>query len=107
MKYAIISTGGKQYKVTPGALLDVESLSGDSGQKLKLDQVLAVREGDDFRVGSPLVKGAWVSAELVTDLRGPKVINFKYKRRKGYHRKVGHRQELTRLKILEIHLNGA
>lgn len=105
--YAIVATGGKQYKVSSGTLLDVERLDGEAGSSVRLDQVLALRSQDKFQVGRPLVKGAVVVAEIVKHLRGPKVVNFKYKRRKGYHRKVGHRQELTRLKVAEISFNGA
>ncbi len=104
MDYAIISTGGKQYKVAPGSVLEVELLDGDAGEKMTIGSVLAVRKGDKFKVGTPEIKGATVSAELVGQIKGKKVINFKYKRRKGYHRKVGHRQKLTRLKIVEISL---
>lgn len=104
--YAIIATGGKQYKVSPGMLLDVERLSAEAGSSIRLDQVLALRTDNDFRIGQPIVQGAGVQAQVVGHPRGPKVINFKYKRRKGYHRKVGHRQELTRLKVLEITSNG-
>ena len=104
MDYAIISTGGKQYKVAPGSVLEVELLDGASGDKVRLESVLAARKGEQFKVGTPEIKGASVSAELVDQIKGQKVINFKYKRRKGYHRKVGHRQKLTRLKIVEISL---
>ncbi len=104
MDYAIISTGGKQYKVGPGTVLEVELLDGTAGEKMTIGSVLAVRKGDTFKVGTPEIKGATVSAELVGQIKGEKVINFKYKRRKGYHRKVGHRQKLTRLKIVEISL---
>lgn len=104
--YAIIATGGKQYKVSVGTLLDVERISGERGSSVRLESVLAVRKEDAFQVGRPSVKGAVVTAQIVDAVKGPKVINFKYKRRKGYHRKVGHRQELTRLKILEIQFNG-
>lgn len=104
MDYAVVATGGKQYRVAPGALLDVERLAGAPGEKLRLEEVLAVRRGETFQVGAPSVSGAAVEAEIVGQPRGRKVISFKFKRRKGYHRKVGHRQELTRLKILEIQL---
>ena len=104
--YAILETGGKQYKVTAGALLDVELLKAEVGASVRLEQVLAVKTQDKFQIGRPLVKGAAVVAQVVKHLRGPKLINFKYKRRKGYHRKVGHRQELTRLKVVEISSNG-
>ena len=102
MEYAVVATGGKQYRVAPGALLDVERLEGAVGDKVRLDQVLAVRKESGLKVGQPLLSGAAVQAEIVAQPRGEKVINFKFKRRKGHHRKIGHRQELTRLKILEI-----
>ena len=102
MEYAVVATGGKQYRVAPGALLDVERLEGAIGDEVRLDQVLAVRKEAGLQVGRPLVAGAAVKAQIVAQPRGEKVINFKFKRRKGYHRKVGHCQELTRLKILEI-----
>ncbi|MBI3322649.1 MAG: 50S ribosomal protein L21 [Candidatus Omnitrophica bacterium] len=102
MEYAIILTGGKQYRVSPGALLDVEKLDGEAGAEVQLEQVLAVRKESAFQVGRPSLTGTRVKAQIVAQTQGPKVINFKFKRRKGYHRKVGHRQELTRLKILEI-----
>ena len=102
MTYAVIAAGGKQYKVSPGMLLDVERLSGEKGSSIRLESVLALRQEGAFQVGRPSLKGAAVTALIVDHLRGPKVVNFKYKRRKGYHRKVGHRQELTRLKITEI-----
>ena len=105
--YAIVATGGKQYKVAPGALLDVEKLKAAVGETVRLDQVLAVRTDTGFQIGRPRLNGAAVSAQVVDQHKGSKVISFKYKRRKGYHRKVGHRQELTRLKIVEIALNGA
>ena len=105
--YAIVATGGKQYKVTPGMLLDVERLSGAAGESIRLDQVLAVRTDSGFTVGRPLVDKAVVTAQILNHLRGDKVFSFKYKRRKGYHRKVGHRQNLTRLKVVEIAVNGA
>lgn len=104
--YAIIATGGKQYKVSAGLLLDVERLEGETGSDIRFTQVLALRTDSDFQVGKPNVNGAAVVAKIVAQPRGPKVISFKYKRRKGYHRKVGHRQELTRLKVLEITTHG-
>ena len=106
MEYAIIVAGGKQYRVTPGALLDVERFDGETGGKVELKPVLAVRKDSVFKVGTPELAGAAVTAEIVGQRRGPKGINFKFKRRKGYHRKVGYRQALTRVKILEISLNG-
>ncbi len=102
MEYAIIQTGGKQYKVEKGALLDVEKLEGEAGKEVRLEAVLAVRKASGLQIGRPNLDGVSVKAEIVTQTKGPKVINFKFKRRKGYHRKVGHRQKYTRLKIVEI-----
>ncbi len=104
MEYAVIATGGKQYRVAPGLLLDVERLEGAAGDEVRLEPVLAVRKESGLQIGRPALAGAAVKAQIAEQLRGEKVINFKFKRRKGYHRKVGHRQELTRLKILEINL---
>lgn len=105
--YAIIATGGKQYKVSPGTLLDVELLDGGVGDSVHLGKVLAVRQEETFQIGRPFLSGVSVSTQIVKQHKGPKVIHFRYQRRKGYHRKVGHRQSLTRLKVLEIKVNGA
>lgn len=107
MEYAIVVTGGKQHKVSPGMRLDVERLAGEVGREVRLQPVLAVRKASDFKIGTPEVSGARVTARIVGQVKGPKVVNYKFKRRKGYHRKVGHRQPLTRLQVLEILLNGA
>ncbi|MBW7909246.1 MAG: 50S ribosomal protein L21 [Kiritimatiellae bacterium] len=100
--YAVIETGGKQYRVKQGDILDVEKLDVEPGQKVTLDRVLALNAGSSLVVGAPVVAGASVTAEVVDQHRGEKVVNFKKKRRKGYHRKVGHRQSLTRLKVEAI-----
>jgi large subunit ribosomal protein L21 len=100
--YAVVETGGKQYRVTQGATLDVERLAGDAGTKIKLSRVLAVSDGQSLTVGTPEVSGAAVTAEIVKQFRGEKVVAFRKKRRKGYHKKKGHRQELTQLKIEAI-----
>lgn len=100
--YAVIETGGKQYRVKQGDLLDVEKLAGEPGSKVTLDRVLALNAGSALVLGKPVVAGAAVVAEIVAQHRGEKVINFKKKRRKGYHRKIGHRQSLTRLKVASI-----
>ncbi len=107
MDYAVVAAGGKQYVVRPGMLLEVDRLDGQSGETVELKPVLAVRKEALFQVGRPELKGASVRAQIVTHRRGPKGVSFKFKRRKGYHRKVGYRQALTRLKILEIASNGA
>ena len=100
--YAVIETGGKQYRVQQGDVLDVERLEGDQGKKIKLEQVLAFSNGKELKIGTPTLPGAKVTAEVVEHTRGDKIISFKMKRRKGYRRKKGHRQELTRIKILEL-----
>ena len=101
--YAIIKTGGKQYKVKNDDIVDVEKLEGEAGSKLTFTEVLAVgEEGKDLKVGTPLLEGVKVEAEIVDQYRGPKLIAFKMKKRKGYRRKVGHRQSLTKIKISAI-----
>ena len=99
--YAVVRTGGKQYKVTKDAVLTVESLAGDVGSKLTLGEVLLLG-GDSPKLGAPLVKGASIECEVVEHGQGEKVIAFKKKRRKNTHRKRGHRQHFTKLKVLSI-----
>jgi large subunit ribosomal protein L21 len=101
MAYAIIQTGGKQYRVAEGDLIDVEKLDLEAGADTTLD-VLLFADGENVQLGSPLVSGAAVTAEVVDQHKGEKVIAFKFKRRKGYHRTVGHRRQLTKLKIKSI-----
>lgn len=101
MSYAVIKTGGKQFRVTSGDIINVEKLAGDAGDKVTLDQVLMVG-GDEVRVGAPLVEGATVEAEIVEQTRAPKIIVFKKRRRQNYRRKKGHRQDMTVLKINSI-----
>ncbi len=102
MPYAVIKTGGKQYRVESGSEIDVEKLDAEVGTALNLAEVLLVSEGDDVKVGSPFVEGAKVNATVVDQFKGDKVIAFKFRRRKGYHRTVGHRRQLTKLKIESI-----
>lgn len=97
--YAIIATGGKQYKVQENDVVAIERLTDEVGQTVKFDSVLAVGEGAELKVGAPYVENASVEAEVVDHYRGEKVVAFKMKRRKGYRRKRGHRQELTKVKI--------
>lgn len=101
-KYAVIETGGKQYRVQEGDTFDIERLDAEEGEKIELDNILAVSDGEKLNVGTPLVEGAKVSAKVVKLHRGKKVVAFKFKQRKGYRRKVGHRQELTRIEIEKI-----
>jgi large subunit ribosomal protein L21 len=99
--YAVIKTGGKQYRVTEGQTLYVERLDGAPGDKLTFDQVLLV-SGDSVKVGAPLVTGATVSAQIVAHDRAKKITVFKLRRRKNYRRKQGHRQPYTELQITGI-----
>ena len=99
--YAVIKTGGKQYRVTEGQKLRVERLPGNPGDALKFDQVLMVG-GDTPKIGQPLVSGASVSAEITGQDRAKKIIVFKFRRRKNYRRKTGHRQPFTALEITGI-----
>jgi large subunit ribosomal protein L21 len=100
--YAVIRTGGKQYKVAQDDLITVEKLAGDPGTTIELGEVLMVGEGADITTGAPLIAGASVSATLVEQRRGPKIIVFKKKRRQNYRRKNGHRQYETVLRITGI-----
>lgn len=100
--YAVIRSGGKQYTVREGETLQVELLAATPGERVEVDQVLAVGEGTDLTVGHPTVEGARVIAEVIEHGRGDKIIVFKYKAKTRYRRKTGHRQGFTRLAIREI-----
>ena len=100
--YAVIRTGGKQYKVAKDDLIAVEKLAGEPGVTIELAEVLMIGDGADVSAGTPLVAGASVSAELVEHRRADKIIVFKKKRRQNYRRKNGHRQHQTVLRITEI-----
>jgi large subunit ribosomal protein L21 len=100
--YAIIQTGGKQYRVSPGDVLRVERLPGERGDEVILDQVLLVTDGDAVQVGQPLVANATVRTRIVRQGQSKKILVYKKKRRKNYRRKQGHRQLFTALKIGEI-----
>ncbi|WP_416899193.1 MAG: 50S ribosomal protein L21 [Minwuia sp.] len=97
--HAVIKTGGKQYRVAEGDVLQIETLQGEPGSTVAFDEVLAVGDGADMKVGTPLVDGAKVEAEILDHTRGEKIIIFKKKRRQGYRRKLGHRQNLTVVRI--------
>ncbi|MCA9597033.1 MAG: 50S ribosomal protein L21 [Myxococcales bacterium] len=101
MSTAVIRTGGKQYRVSEGDTIKVEKLEGEPGAKISFDEVLLVG-GDTPKIGKPTVSGAKVSGEIVAQTRGDKLIVFKFKRRKKYRRKAGHRQALTQVKITGI-----
>ncbi len=106
MDYAIFKTGGKQYRVKPGDVLDVEKLSLEVGSIAEFDQVLAVSEDGEVNFGAPLVSGAKVMAEVQSHYKDRKLIVFKYKRKTRYRRKKGHRQTYTRLLIQDIQAGG-
>ncbi len=100
--YAIIQTGGKQYRVSPGDVLRVEYLPGERGDEVVLDQVLMVTDGPDLKIGQPLVANASVRTQILRQGKAKKIVVFKKKRRKNYRRKQGHRQLFTALQIEEI-----
>ncbi len=105
--FAVIKTGGKQYKVAANDLVRVEKLAGEAGDVITFENVLMVGADADVTLGAPLVDGALVAGEVVEQFRDKKVIVFKKKRRQGYRRKNGHRQELTLVRITEILTGGA
>ena len=106
--YAVVKTGGKQYRVTPGDVILVEKLLGETGGKLKLENVLMIGEdGKAPEIGAPLVAKAAVNCKILNQGRADKVIVFKQKKRKGYRRLNGHRQEQTVLRVLDINGKGA
>jgi large subunit ribosomal protein L21 len=102
MTYAIIKTGGRQYRVAEGDTVDVDLLDVDAGKTATFGEVLMFADGKNVTHGDPLISGAKVTAEVVEQRKDKKVIAFKYRRRKGYHRTVGHRRKLTRVKIKSI-----
>ena len=101
MPYAVIRTGGKQYRVEPGSLIRVEKLDGDVGSAVTFPEVL-LAGGDTVRIGTPLVEGVTVRGEIVDHARDKKVLIFKKKRRKNYRRRRGHRQSVTTVRVTEI-----
>ena len=105
--YAVIKTGGKQYRVKPDDVLEIERLPGEAGDILEFDQVLMLSGEAGFEIGTPVVAGAIVAAELVEQTRGDKIKVFKKKRRKHYRRTMGHRQDLSQIRITEILTGGA
>lgn len=100
--YAVLETGGKQYRVVAGDKLEVERLETEAGKPFTFDRVLLVNADGKLSVGSPTVSGATVTADVVEHIRGEKKVTFKMKRRKGYHKTIGHRQELTVVQIKTI-----
>lgn len=102
MEYAIVESGGKQYKATPGKTIEVDRLPLEIGETIELDRVLLLSDGKTVSVGKPTVKGARVKASVVAQVKGPKIVVFKYKPKNRYRVKTGHRQRYTRLQIEEI-----
>ncbi len=100
--YAVLETGGKQYRVAAGDTIEIERLDTEAGQDVELDTVLALSDGKELKIGMPYVQGSKVTLTIIGHKRGKKVINFKKKRRKGYQRTVGHRQELTVVSVKAI-----
>ncbi len=101
MAYAVIKTGGKQYRIQEGEQFDVEKLDAEVDSEIKFDALL-IGEGDSVKIGAPVVEGASVTAKVVSQFRGPKGIAFKFKRRKGYHKTKGFRRSLTKLEVTSI-----
>ncbi len=101
--HAVIKTGGKQYVVKPGDIIDIEKISGEPGEEINFEEVLLVSaDGEDVKVGSPVVESAKVEGKIIRQKKGEKIVVFKFKRRKGYRKKAGHRQNLTSVEITSI-----
>jgi large subunit ribosomal protein L21 len=105
--YAVIKTGGKQYKVEAGATLKVEKLLGEVGSKVVIDKVLMINDGENTTIGAPLIAGATVNATVVSHGRADKVMIFKFRRRKHYRKTQGHRQSFTEILIDDVNGKGA
>lgn len=101
-EYAVVKHGSKQYKVAKGDVIDIDLRESEPGQTITLDNVMLFRCKEDVRIGQPSITGAAVTAEVEGTVAGDKLIAFKYKRRKGYHKKTGHRQKYTRVRITDI-----
>ena len=104
--FAVMRTGGKQYRVEPGMLLDIEKIPGEVGETVQFPEVLLLAEGERVQVGQPLVQGVSVSGRIVDQKKGPKLLIFKKRRRQGYRKKTGHRQQLTRIEVQQIESAG-
>jgi large subunit ribosomal protein L21 len=102
MAYAIFRSGGKQYRVSPGETIAVEKLEAAAGNTVTFGDVVFLADGDKITTGNPVIAGANVTGEVIEQFKDKKVVAYKYKRRKGYHRTVGHRRQLTRVKIKSI-----
>ena len=106
MKYAILESGGKQYRAEEGQVIEVDRLAAEEGSTVELEQVLLLVDGDTTHVGAPLVTGAHIKASVLEHIRGPKILVFKYKAKMRYRVRQGHRQNYTRLRIESIAAGG-
>jgi large subunit ribosomal protein L21 len=106
MKYAIIEDGGKQFKAVEGGTIEVDYFEADAGEKVDLDRILMVVDDEKVNIGTPLVDGAKIKATVVSQVKGPKIVVFRYKPKKRYRVKTGHRQKYTRLQIDTISVQG-
>ena len=102
MQYAIVETGGKQYKVAQGDTILVEKIGAEKGATLDLEKILLVSDNGKVQIGTPYLSGSKILCEVLGQTKGAKTTSFKYRRRKGYRKKIGHRQELTRLKVQKL-----
>lgn len=100
--YAVIKTGAKQYKVTEGDVLSIEKITGEKGDEITFSEILMVSDDNEVKIGKPFVDGAKVIGKIISQKKGPKLIVYHMKRRKGFHKKTGHRQNLTNMKITKI-----
>lgn len=100
--YAVIKTGGKQHRVSAGDVIEIEKIHGDKGETVFFDEVLLVSRDEEVRVGTPYLSGVTVSGEIIEQTKSRKINVFKMKRRKGFKKKTGHRQKMTKMKIKEI-----
>ncbi|HDS16544.1 MAG TPA: 50S ribosomal protein L21 [Proteobacteria bacterium] len=100
--YAVLRTGGKQYRVASGDLIEIERVAGEAGDTVEFAEVLSLIDDSEVKVGTPLLEGVLVKGEIVSQKRGDKILVFKSKRRKGSRKRQGHRQELTQLRITEV-----
>jgi large subunit ribosomal protein L21 len=107
MKYAIVEDGGKQYKAVEGGTIDVDHFPAEIGDELDLERVLLYSDGENVTIGKPLIEGASVQATVLDQVKGPKIVVFKYKPKQRYRVKTGHRQKYTRLQIDAISINGS
>ena len=104
--YAVVQTGGKQYRISEGDVICVEKLNAEAGSEVSLDEVLVIGSEEGLKIGKPFVEGACIKAEVVENGKGKKVVIYKYKAKKDSHKKQGHRQPYTKLQIKEIAFEG-